>query len=149
MGMQHDSALGARSAIGANSPRESAGACYGCAAVIADTPAHRLGLRGQFHAHPFSRPGSPGSLRSALKRRRKPARPCDATAQRPPQHPPMMTFAEQRQARAAQYRLLAGAQLALMHSSELAHVRDKHELAAARWGALAEVDELPREGQRA
>jgi hypothetical protein len=32
--------------IGTNSPRESADACYGCAAVIADTPAHRLGLRG-------------------------------------------------------------------------------------------------------
>jgi hypothetical protein len=56
-----------------------------------------------------------------------------------------MTFAEQRQARAAQYRLLADAQSALMQSSDLAHVRDKHELAAARWSALAQLDELPNE----
>ena len=61
----------------------------------------------------------------------------------------MMTFAEQRQARAAQYRLLADAASALMLTSELPHVRDKHELAAARWSALAEVDELPREDRSA
>jgi hypothetical protein len=54
-----------------------------------------------------------------------------------------MTFAEQRQARAALYRTQAGAQLALVESSSLAQVRDKHERAAARWLALAELDERP------
>ena len=68
-------------------------------------------------------------------------------AERPPQHASTMTFAEQRQARAAQYRLLADAESALMHSCDLPLVRDKHELAAFRWSALAEVDELPRQGE--
>jgi hypothetical protein len=54
-----------------------------------------------------------------------------------------MTFAEQRQARAARYRLQAGAEIALIESSSLANVREKHEMAAARWTALAEMDERP------
>jgi hypothetical protein len=51
-----------------------------------------------------------------------------------------MTSAEQKQARAAQYRLLADAQSALMETSVLPNVREKHELAAARWSALAGID---------
>jgi hypothetical protein len=54
-----------------------------------------------------------------------------------------VTFTEQRQARAAQYRLLASAQSALMGASSLPHVREKHELAAAKWSALADLDERP------
>ena len=54
-----------------------------------------------------------------------------------------MTSAEHRLARAAQYRLLAGAQEALVQSSTLPQVREKHELAAARWTALADLDERP------
>lgn len=54
-----------------------------------------------------------------------------------------MTFAEQRQARALQYRQLAGVQTALVQASNLANVREKHEMAAARWSALAELDERP------
>jgi hypothetical protein len=54
-----------------------------------------------------------------------------------------MTFAEQRQARAEQYRRLAGIQSALIETSSLANVREKHEMAAARWSALADLDERP------
>jgi hypothetical protein len=55
-----------------------------------------------------------------------------------------MTFAEQRQARAARYRAQAGAELALIETSGLLNVREKHETAAARWTALAEIDERPQ-----
>jgi len=54
-----------------------------------------------------------------------------------------MTFAEQRQARAAKYRVQADAELALIGAASLANVREKHEMAAARWSALAELDERP------
>ena len=54
-----------------------------------------------------------------------------------------MTFVEQRLARAAQYRNLALAQTALVDASSLPHVREKHEMAAAKWSALAELDEQP------
>jgi hypothetical protein len=54
-----------------------------------------------------------------------------------------MTFVEQRGARAAQYRRLADAQTALIETSNLPQVRQKHEMAAARWCALAALDEQP------
>lgn len=43
--------------------------------------------------------------------------------------------------RATEYRRLALAATALVESSLLANVRDKHELAAARWTDLAELAE--------
>jgi hypothetical protein len=46
-----------------------------------------------------------------------------------------------RQLRAAEYRELASAARALADASPLAHVREKHEEAAARWTALAALDE--------
>ena len=54
-----------------------------------------------------------------------------------------MTYAEQRQARAARYRSQAGAEMAQIEAASLANVREKHEMAAARWNALAELDERP------
>jgi len=54
-----------------------------------------------------------------------------------------MTFAEQKQARAVRYRSQADAETALVETSSLANVREKHELAAARWTALAEADDRP------
>ncbi len=48
-----------------------------------------------------------------------------------------------RQDRAAEYRRQAIAASALARSSELAGVREKHEHAAARWTALAVLDEEP------
>jgi hypothetical protein len=54
-----------------------------------------------------------------------------------------MTFAQQRQVRAALYRTQAAAQMALGEKSGLTQVREKHEQAAARWTALAELDERP------
>jgi hypothetical protein len=46
-----------------------------------------------------------------------------------------------KQVRAAEYRLLAQAADALAEASPLAHVREKHEQAAARWTELALLDE--------
>jgi hypothetical protein len=46
----------------------------------------------------------------------------------------------QREARAAAYRQLAVQASALAHSSTLEHVREKHQLAAARWTTLAALD---------
>ena len=48
-----------------------------------------------------------------------------------------------RDLRAAEYRLLALAARALADTSPLPHVREKHEVAAARWTALALLDEQP------
>jgi hypothetical protein len=48
-----------------------------------------------------------------------------------------------RQVRAAEYRRLALDASTLAQASALPRVREKHELAAERWGALAAVDELP------
>ena len=48
-----------------------------------------------------------------------------------------------RNVRAAEYRRLAGAAKVLADASVLAHVREKHEHAAATWTALAEMDERP------
>jgi hypothetical protein len=48
-----------------------------------------------------------------------------------------------RQVRAAEYRRLALAADTLAENSLLAHVREKHELASARWTALAVLDEQP------
>lgn len=50
-----------------------------------------------------------------------------------------------RAGRAAEYRKMAEASTILMATSTLGHVREKHELAAARWTALAELDERPLE----
>jgi len=47
------------------------------------------------------------------------------------------------EARAAEYRRLASEAEALAQSSLLAHVREKHGQAAARWTALALLDERP------
>jgi hypothetical protein len=46
-----------------------------------------------------------------------------------------------RQTRAAEYRAYAKQAQALADASPLAHVREKHELAAARWEDLAVKDE--------
>jgi hypothetical protein len=54
-----------------------------------------------------------------------------------------MTFSEQRKARAAQYRNLARVQSDLGDTTSLPQVREKHVLAAARWSALAALDEQP------
>jgi hypothetical protein len=43
--------------------------------------------------------------------------------------------------RAAEYRRLAEAANALVDSSQLANVREKHEVAAARWTDLADLAE--------
>jgi len=48
-----------------------------------------------------------------------------------------------RDVRAVEYRRLATAALAMADASALAHVREKHEHAAATWAALAELDERP------
>ena len=50
---------------------------------------------------------------------------------------------EKKLVRAAEYRRLAIAAGALAEASPLAHVREKHEEAAARWTALALLDERP------
>lgn len=50
-----------------------------------------------------------------------------------------------RAGRAAEYRKMAEAASVLVAASTLGHVREKHELAAARWTALAELDERPLE----
>jgi hypothetical protein len=47
----------------------------------------------------------------------------------------------QRQVRAVEYRRLSGQASALAQGSTLEHVREKHEVAAARWAALAALDE--------
>jgi cell division protein FtsL len=47
----------------------------------------------------------------------------------------------QRQVRAAEYRRLSIQASALAESSTLEKVREKHELAAATWAALAALDE--------
>jgi hypothetical protein len=54
-----------------------------------------------------------------------------------------LTIAQNRQARAAQYLVLSGEPEALMEASDLPHVREKHERAAATWKALAEMDGRP------
>lgn len=54
-----------------------------------------------------------------------------------------------RDVRAADYRRLASAAQILADGSALAHVREKHERAAATWAALAEQDERPRNLQPA
>lgn len=51
-----------------------------------------------------------------------------------------------KQVSAAEYRRLALEASALAAASQLERVREKHELAAERWGILAEADELPRIG---
>ena len=48
-----------------------------------------------------------------------------------------------RDVRAAEYRRLATVAQGLADGSALAHVREKHEHAAATWTALAELDERP------
>lgn len=48
-----------------------------------------------------------------------------------------------REVRAAEYRQLATAALDLAEASVLTHVREKHQKAAARWTALAILDERP------
>jgi hypothetical protein len=50
-----------------------------------------------------------------------------------------------RQVRAIEYRRLATAANVLAETSLLANVREKHEQAAARWTALAMLDERPIE----
>ena len=57
----------------------------------------------------------------------------------------MMLAAEKRQIRAAEYRALALQSAALADATPLDHVREKHHLAAARWTALAEIDERDNE----
>jgi hypothetical protein len=52
-----------------------------------------------------------------------------------------MTVMRTRQDRANEYRRLATAATAQATESLLAHVREKHEAAAARWTALAMLDE--------
>lgn len=54
-----------------------------------------------------------------------------------------MTGPDKRSARAEECRRLAAMALDLAASSPLDHVRDKHEAAAQRWLALAEIDETP------
>jgi hypothetical protein len=61
----------------------------------------------------------------------------------------MMLAAEKRQLRAAEYRALAAQSAALADATPLEHVREKHRLAAARWTALAEVDEHDNEAAEA
>lgn len=56
-----------------------------------------------------------------------------------------MTPVEKRATRAAEYRRLASAADRTAEASVLAHVREKHEQAAAQWTALALLDERPRE----
>jgi len=56
-----------------------------------------------------------------------------------------MSPAAKRQVRAASYRDLAAGAAAAAAASLLSNVREKHELAAARWGELAALDE--REGE--
>ena len=51
----------------------------------------------------------------------------------------------QRQVRAAAYRRLSGEASALAESSALVNVREKHEVAAARWATLAALDEDPED----
>lgn len=48
-----------------------------------------------------------------------------------------------RQDRPAEYRERAAAAISLASEACLANVREKHELAAATWLALAELDERP------
>ena len=50
---------------------------------------------------------------------------------------------QRREIRAAEYRQLALAAGARAEASSLANVREKHELAAVRWTALAVLDEQP------
>lgn len=52
-----------------------------------------------------------------------------------------MTAAEKRTARADECRRLAAMALELAAASTLDHVREKHEAAAQRWLALAEIDD--------
>lgn len=54
-----------------------------------------------------------------------------------------MNTAQRREVRAAEYRERASASRALVDASSLQHVREKHELAAATWSALAAMDERP------
>lgn len=54
-----------------------------------------------------------------------------------------MTGPDKRLARAEECRRLAGLALDLAAASSLDHVREKHEAAAQRWLALAEIDENP------
>ena len=54
-----------------------------------------------------------------------------------------MIAVERRQFKAAEYRRLATAAGLLADTSALAHVREKHAQAAARWMALAAMDERP------
>jgi hypothetical protein len=48
-----------------------------------------------------------------------------------------------RETRAIEYRRMAAHAADLAQASPLSHVREKHEVAAARWAALAELDERP------
>lgn len=51
----------------------------------------------------------------------------------------------QRQVRATAYRRLSGQASALAEGSALVNVREKHEVAAARWATLAALDEDPED----
>ncbi|HUO23078.1 MAG TPA: hypothetical protein VMU59_11235 [Caulobacteraceae bacterium] len=56
-----------------------------------------------------------------------------------------VTASGKKEIRAVEYRRLAAAAGALAEASPLANVREKHELAAAQWTALAVLDErLPQ-----
>jgi hypothetical protein len=52
-----------------------------------------------------------------------------------------------RQIRAAEYRRLALEASTAARASALPNVREKHELAAERWGRLAALDEVPIVGR--
>ena len=54
-----------------------------------------------------------------------------------------MNSVGKREIRAAEYRRLATAAETMAEASQLAHVREKHEQAAAQWTALAMIDERP------
>jgi len=54
-----------------------------------------------------------------------------------------VTAVEKRQLRAAEYRRLADNASTLAQGAALGHVREKHEVAAARWRVLAASDERP------
>jgi hypothetical protein len=54
-----------------------------------------------------------------------------------------MIPALKKQVKAAEYRRFAAQATALAAASPLDHVREKHQLAADRWGALAALEEAP------
>lgn len=66
-----------------------------------------------------------------------------------PSGAPVIAAVRKRQVRAAEYRRLALAADGLAQASLLSHVREKHEEAAARWTALAILDERPSQQRHA